>query len=75
VQKSGQCRALTVFGPTCDSIDQLPAPVMLPSDIAEDDYVAFGWMGAYSNALLTSFNGLGQLNYVSVDELPTHARG
>lgn len=75
VQKSGQCRALTVFGPTCDSIDQLPAPVMLPSDIAEDDYVAFGWMGAYSNALLTSFNGLGQLDYVSVDELSTHARG
>jgi ornithine decarboxylase len=75
VQKNGERVALTVFGPTCDSLDQLPAPVMLPSDLTEDDYVAFGWMGAYSNALLTSFNGLGQLDYVTVDELPSHPRG
>ena len=65
---------LTVFGPTCDSLDQLPAPVMLASDVTEGDYIAFGWMGAYSNALLTSFNGLGQLDYVTVDSLPEFPR-
>ncbi len=73
-RKTAAAVPLTVFGPTCDSIDQLPAPVMLPSDIAEDDFIAFGWMGAYSNALLTGFNGLGQLDYVTVDALPDFPR-
>jgi ornithine decarboxylase len=48
-----------VFGPTCDSIDRLPAPVMLPADLAEEDYVIFAGMGAYSNAIATRFNGYG----------------
>ena len=60
---------LVVCGPTCDSIDMLPQPVSLPASLDEDDYVVFGWMGAYSNALLTTFNGLGALDYATVDEL------
>lgn len=48
-----------VFGPTCDSIDRLPAPLALPATIAEDDYVIFEGMGAYSHALATAFNGYG----------------
>ncbi len=62
--------AFTVFGPTCDSLDVLPERVELPDTIDEGDYVVFGWMGAYSNALRTDFNGLGQLNYATVDEFP-----
>jgi ornithine decarboxylase len=48
-----------LFGPTCDSIDRLPAPVLLPTDVAEEDYVIFAGMGAYSNAIATRFNGYG----------------
>jgi ornithine decarboxylase len=66
----GQVQPLTVFGPTCDSLDQLPRPVMLPCGIGEGDYIVFGWMGAYSNALLTAFNGLGQVDYVALAKLP-----
>jgi ornithine decarboxylase len=66
----GAGRAFTVFGPTCDSLDTLPTRIELPDAIDEGDYVVFGRMGAYSNALLTDFNGVGQLSYAAVDEFP-----
>ena len=50
-----------VFGPTCDSIDSLPEPLMLPETLEEDDYVLFKGMGAYSTATMTRFNGYGAL--------------
>lgn len=48
-----------VYGPTCDSIDRLPEPLPLPSDIAEGDYLLFSAMGAYSRSINTAFNGYG----------------
>lgn len=50
-----------VFGPTCDSIDQIPEEMALPSDIAEGDYVVFHGMGAYSTVTNTRFNGFGEM--------------
>ncbi|MDX5411553.1 MAG: type III PLP-dependent enzyme [Rhodobacterales bacterium] len=55
-----------VFGPTCDSIDRLPDPVLLPADLAEEDYLVFAGMGAYSNAIATRFNGYGPDAMVTV---------
>lgn len=55
-----------VFGPTCDSIDRLPDPLMLPADLAEDDYLIFAGMGAYSHAIATRFNGYGPDALVTV---------
>lgn len=69
VPLDGPGRLFTVCGPTCDSVDMLPVHVELPEAIDEGDYVVFGWMGAYSNALLTTFNGLGALDYATVDRL------
>jgi len=66
----GSDRLFTVFGPTCDSLDILPSRVELPDTLDEGDYVVFGWMGAYSNALRTDFNGLGQLSFATVDAFP-----
>ncbi len=54
-----ETRARVVFGPTCDSIDKLPEPVVLPADLAEGDYVLFHGLGAYATALATRFNGYG----------------
>lgn len=51
--------AFDLFGPTCDSIDSMPGPHWLPADIQEGDWIEFGMMGAYSNALATRFNGFG----------------
>jgi ornithine decarboxylase len=46
-----------IFGPTCDSLDVLPRPFALPADARSGDWIEFGMLGAYSNALTTGFNG------------------
>lgn len=61
-----------VYGPTCDSIDRLPDPVLLPEDIAEEDYILFDGMGAYSKAIGTGFNGYGLSEPVTVANLQRH---
>ena len=53
-------RAFRLYGPTCDSIDTLPGPFFLPSDVKEGDYIEFGNTGAYGAALATTFNGFGK---------------
>lgn len=45
------------FGPTCDSIDVMKGPFMLPSDIREGDWIEVGQLGAYGATLRTRFNG------------------
>jgi ornithine decarboxylase len=55
------------FGPTCDSDDVLGAPLMLPDDIREGDWIEIGMMGAYSLALRTEFNGFYPRTVVSID--------
>ncbi len=67
--REGGPQARVVFGPTCDSIDRLPEPLLLPGDIAEGDYVLFDGMGAYSRALATGFNGYGPQGTVTVSAL------
>jgi len=46
-----------VYGPTCDTLDVLPRPLMLPANIGPGDFIVFDAMGAYSFAVRTSFNG------------------
>jgi ornithine decarboxylase len=58
----------TIYGPTCDNTDQLPLPVRLPADMREGDWIEFGQIGAYSNALASRFNGFYPDNYVQVDD-------
>jgi ornithine decarboxylase len=51
-------QALTVFGPTCDSLDRLPKPVPFPAGVRAGDFVEFGMIGAYSLSNRTAFNGI-----------------
>jgi ornithine decarboxylase len=67
---SDEMRDFTVFGPTCDSTDVLPAPIRLPADVREGDWIEFGRIGAYSNALATRFNGFYPDAYVQVEDAP-----
>jgi ornithine decarboxylase len=46
-----------VYGPTCDTLDVLPKPLMLPRTIKPGDYIVVDAIGAYSVALRTNFNG------------------
>jgi len=54
---TGETAPFVIFGPTCDSHDALPQHIHLPVDVAEDDWIEFGLMGAYTQASLTDFNG------------------
>ena len=54
---SGEKRPFRAYGPTCDSADVLPRPVMLPDSVRGGDYVLFGAMGAYTVSSRSAFNG------------------
>jgi ornithine decarboxylase len=45
------------YGPTCDSVDYMPGPFMLPDDVCEGDWIAIQGMGAYMAASQSRFNG------------------
>jgi ornithine decarboxylase len=47
------------WGPTCDSIDGMKGPFMLPASIKEGDYIEIGNVGAYGRAIAGRFNGYG----------------
>lgn len=53
----GETRPFRIFGPTCDSTDELPAALDLPVDIDVGDHIEFGSIGAYSLSGRTDFNG------------------
>jgi ornithine decarboxylase len=54
---SGEKRPFRAYGPTCDSADVLPRPVMLPNSVANGDYILFDAMGAYTVSSRSNFNG------------------
>jgi ornithine decarboxylase len=69
-------RPFQAFGPTCDSTDVFPHPMMLPADIREGDWIEIGDVGAYSNALATRFNGFDTDTFVTIEEeMPAFAAG
>ncbi len=45
------------YGPTCDSVDYMPGPFLLPCDAGEGDWIALEGMGAYMAASQSRFNG------------------
>ncbi len=45
------------YGPTCDGIDFMKGPFLLPNNIKEGDYIEIGQLGAYGISLRTQFNG------------------
>lgn len=62
--------AFELWGPTCDSIDHMPGPFLLPESIEEGDYIEIGNVGAYGRALATHFNGYGTYEEVILQDEP-----
>jgi ornithine decarboxylase len=57
------------YGPTCDDLDHMAGPFMLPADVDAGDYVEIGMLGAYGCAMRTGFNGFGSdLKALAQDE-------
>jgi len=49
--------AFSFYGPTCDDIDHMAGPFLLPADVQAGDYIEIGMLGAYGSAMRTGFNG------------------
>jgi ornithine decarboxylase len=68
VPLNGETKQFRMFGPTCDSTDVLPGALQLPADIRPGDHLEFGWIGAYSLAGRTSFNGFHSEHIVTISD-------
>jgi ornithine decarboxylase len=58
------------WGPTCDSIDQMKGPFLLPATVEEGDYIEIGNVGAYGRAIAGRFNGYGDYDEVILLDEP-----
>ncbi|HQT47589.1 MAG TPA: type III PLP-dependent enzyme [Acidocella sp.] len=56
------------FGPSCDSLDVMNGPFMLPEDVAEGDWIEIGQLGAYGACLRTAFNGFDRAALAEVSD-------
>ena len=54
---SKKLTAFNFYGPTCDSMDYMKGPFLLPNNIKEGDYIELGQLGAYGLTFRTKFNG------------------
>ena len=58
------------YGPTCDSMDYMKGPFILPNNIKENDYIELGQLGAYGLTFRTKFNGFYSNEIYEVDDNP-----
>ena len=58
------------YGPTCDSLDYMKGPFLLPNNIKEGDYIELGQLGAYGTTFRTKFNGFYSDTIYQVDDKP-----
>jgi ornithine decarboxylase len=59
-----------LWGPTCDSIDYMKGPFLLPAGLREGDYLEIGSVGAYGRAIAGDFNGYGKYDEAILDDEP-----
>jgi ornithine decarboxylase len=70
VEPSEPLAPFELWGPTCDSIDYMKGPFILPSSVREGDYIEIGNMGAYGRAIAGHFNGYGEYDEVILLDEP-----
>ena len=67
---SKKLTAFDFYGPTCDSMDYMKGPFILPNNIKENDYIELGQLGAYGLSFRTEFNGFFSDNIYEVEDDP-----
>ena len=60
----------SLYGPTCDSIDYMKGPFVLPNNLKEGDYIEVGQLGAYSLTFRTQFNGFYSDEIFEIEDKP-----
>jgi ornithine decarboxylase len=67
---SKKLTAFNFYGPTCDSMDYMKGPFLLPNNIKENDYIELGQLGAYGLTFRTQFNGFYSNEIHEVEDSP-----
>jgi len=67
---SKKLTAYSLYGPTCDSIDYMKGPFVLPNNLKEGDYIEIGQLGAYSLTFRTKFIGFYSDQIFEVQDKP-----
>ena len=67
---SKKLTAFDFYGPTCDSMDYMRGPFLLPNNIKENDYIELGQLGAYGITFRTQFNGFFSNEIYEVEDSP-----
>jgi ornithine decarboxylase len=67
---SKKLTAFNFYGPTCDSMDYMKGPFILPNNIKENDYIELGQLGAYGLTFRTQFNGFYSDEIYEVEDAP-----
>ena len=67
---SKKLTAFNFYGPTCDSMDYMKGPFLLPNNIKENDYIELGQLGAYGLTFRTQFNGFYSNEIYEVEDEP-----
>tara|TARA_B100000767_G_C19749285_1_gene529995 strand:- start:434 stop:1612 length:1179 start_codon:yes stop_codon:yes gene_type:complete len=68
--QSKKMTAFNFYGPTCDSLDYMKGPFLLPNNIKEGDYIELGQLGAYGLTFRTKFNGFFSDTIVELNDKP-----
>ncbi len=68
--QSKKITAFQFYGPTCDSLDFMKGPFLLPNNIKEGDYIELGQLGAYGLTFRTKFNGFYSDTIVELSDKP-----
>ena len=67
---SKKMTAFDFYGPTCDSMDYMKGPFLLPNNVKEGDYIELGQLGAYGLTFRTEFNGFYSDQIYEVEDSP-----
>ncbi len=68
--QSKKITAFQFYGPTCDSLDFMKGPFLLPNNVKEGDYIELGQLGAYGLTFRTKFNGFYSNTIVELNDKP-----
>ena len=62
--------AFDFYGPTCDSMDYMKGPFLLPNNVKEGDYIELGQLGEDGLTFRTEFNGFYSNQIYEVEDSP-----
>ena len=69
-ESKAELKPFSFYGPTCDDMDHMAGPFLLPADIGPGDYIEIGMLGAYGCAMRTGFNGFTSETLIEAEDAP-----